>query len=100
MQLDPAVMKRVKFHQANIVNSNDITDLARAAVIFCRNVFIYFSADSIRRTVNIFARQMTGRGYLFVGSSESLMKITNDFELQEIGDAFVYVRPPRQSGST
>jgi chemotaxis protein methyltransferase CheR len=98
-QLDPSIMKRVKFHRANIVNADDITELARAAVIFCRNVFIYFSADSIRRTVNIFARQMHGRGYLFVGSSESLMKITNDFELQEIGDAFVYVRPPRQLGS-
>ena len=99
-QLDPAVMRRVRFHRANIVMEDDIARLARAAVIFCRNVFIYFSADSIRRTVEIFARQMAGDGHLFVGSSESLLKITDRFELREIEDAFVYVRTSAHREST
>ena len=91
-QLSPDVMRRVKFRRANIVAPTEVAELAHASVIFCRNVFIYFSPDSIRRTIAVFADRMTGRGYLFVGSSESLLKISDDFELQEIGDAFVYVR--------
>jgi hypothetical protein len=29
---------------------------------------------------------------LFVGAAESLLRLTGDFELREIEDAFVYVR--------
>ena len=31
-------------------------------------------------------------GYLFVAASESLLRVTTDFQFQEIGDAFVYVK--------
>jgi chemotaxis protein methyltransferase CheR len=98
-RLNASVMRRVKFHRANIVVPEEIADLAHSAVIFCRNVFIYFSPDSIRRTIAMFAKYMPDRGHLFVGSSESLLKLTSDFELQEIADAFVYVRKPRRKAS-
>jgi chemotaxis protein methyltransferase CheR len=35
---------------------------------------------------------MPSPGYLFVGAAESLLKLTTDFELKEIGDAFCYVK--------
>ena len=95
-QLTPDVLRRVTFERANIVAQQEISELARAPVIFCRNVFIYFSADAIRRTVRFFAERMAGPGHLFVGSSESLLRISSDFELQEINDAFVYVRKPAE----
>jgi chemotaxis protein methyltransferase CheR len=60
--------------------------------VFCRNVFIYFSDASIRRSVDLFARYMRPPAYLCVGASESLLRLTTRFELQEIGGAFVYVR--------
>lgn len=94
-QLDPAIARRVTFHQANIAAPGDIVRFARAPVVFCRNVFIYFSADAIRRTVASFAQWMPDHGHLFVGASESLLKVTPDYELREIGDAFVYIRRPR-----
>ena len=34
------------------------------------------------------------RGNLFVGASESLLKLTDDFELLQTGGAFVYRRKP------
>ena len=95
-QLNANIMRRVKFHRANIVMPEEIVRLALSAVIFCRNVFIYFSPESIRRTVEVFANHMPDSGHLFVGSSESLLKLTSDFELQEVADAFVYVRTPRR----
>jgi chemotaxis protein methyltransferase CheR len=70
----------------------EVARLLPAPVVFCRNVFIYFSGDAIARTVRLFAEGMPRPGYLFVGVSESLLKHTADFELQEIGGAFVYVK--------
>ena len=91
-QLDASIARRVRFDRANLVAPAEITAFAQSSVIFCRNVFIYFSAESIRRTIGVFAAQMGPPAYLFVGSSESLLKLTDAFDLQEIGDAFVYQR--------
>lgn len=91
-RLDPAIMAKVKFRRANLVREEEIAPMAKSPIIFCRNVFIYFSPDTIRRVVKSFARNMPGTGYLFVGASESLLKLTNDFDLQEIGAAFTYVK--------
>jgi chemotaxis protein methyltransferase CheR len=91
-QLSREVLERVTFQRANLVSPAEIDGLARAPVIFCRNVFIYFSPDAIRRTVSGFAERMGSRGHLFIGSSESLLRITEDFELEELGDAFVYIK--------
>jgi len=84
----------ISYSRANLVVPLEIASLAVAEVIFCRNVFIYFSADAIRRTVASFAAGMAAGGHLFVGASESLIKLTNQFEITEMRDAFVYVRQP------
>lgn len=89
------LLPAVTFKNANLVAASEIAELARADVIFCRNVFIYFSGEGIRRTVNIFAENMPDGGHLCIGASESLLKLTADFELREIQEAFVYVRKPR-----
>jgi chemotaxis protein methyltransferase CheR len=83
--------KRVSFAQANLLSPADIAPFVTSPVIFCRNVFIYFSAHTIGQTVRRFAQSMERPGYLFVGISESLLKVTDEFELREAGDAFVYV---------
>jgi len=61
-------------------------------VIFCRNVFIYFSQHATRKTVGAFAETMSSPAYLFVGMAESLMDVSSDFELREIGGGFVHIR--------
>ena len=65
---------------------------ASAPMIFCRNVFIYFSDQSIRRVLSVFERSMPSPGYLCVAASESLLRRTAVFELEEIGGAFMYVK--------
>ena len=86
------VAQRVYFHRANLLAPQEYHLLARAAVIFCRNVFIYFSPHAIRQTLAAFASRMPAGGHLFVGTSESLLRLTVDFELRQIKDAFAYVR--------
>jgi chemotaxis protein methyltransferase CheR len=60
--------------------------------VFCRNAFIYFSPQAIKRVVDNFAMVMPTPGYLCVGASESLLHITNAFSLEQIDRAFVYVK--------
>jgi chemotaxis protein methyltransferase CheR len=91
-RIKPELITKVKWHTANLISRTEIAPLASASVIFCRNVFIYFSEETIRKTVRMFFELMPARAYLFVGASESLLKITTDFDLQEIGNAFVYVK--------
>ena len=86
---------RVKWGIANLMEEEQIADLAAADFIFCRNVFIYFSENAIRRAVHSFARFIRAPGYLFVGAAESLLRVSTDFTLTEVDDAFVYVKRAR-----
>jgi chemotaxis protein methyltransferase CheR len=86
---------RVKWEIANLMDETQIAPLANADFIFCRNVFIYFSETAIGRVVRSFARFMRPPGFLFVGAAESLLRMTTDFTLTEIDDAFVYVNRER-----
>jgi chemotaxis protein methyltransferase CheR len=83
---------KVKWGTANLLAEADVALMARATIIFCRNVFIYFSEEAIRKTVRGFFGRMQTPGYLFVGAAESLLRMTTDLQFQEIGDAFVYVK--------
>lgn len=50
-------------------------------LIFCRNVVIYFDLATQSRLFDRFANILRDDGYLFVGHSETLQKVTNRFEL-------------------
>lgn len=91
----PSVARHVKFHRVNLVAREDVIGHSAVPVIFCRNVFIYFTPEVIRRTVQWMAEQMPDGGHLFVGSSESLLKLNTDFDLEQLGSAFVYLRKRR-----
>jgi chemotaxis protein methyltransferase CheR len=91
-RIAPDLHARIKWANANIMNESEVALFAAAPIIFCRNVFIYFSDDAIRKTVRHFAERMPAPGYLFTASSESLLRLTTAFQFQEIGGAFVYVK--------
>ena len=86
---------RINWRLVNLMNESDVGPLASADFIFCRNVFIYFSESAIGRVVRSFARYIRPPGYLFVGAAESLLRLTTDFNLTEIDDAFVYLKRER-----
>lgn len=50
-------------------------------IIFCRNVVIYFNKETQRVLFNRYADLLADDGYLIVGHSESLHKVTDRFEL-------------------
>jgi chemotaxis protein methyltransferase CheR len=73
----------------NLMDADDIAPFARSPIVFCRNAFIYFSPRAIKRVVDNLAAAMPVPGYLCVGASESLLRITNAFELTEVDGAFL-----------
>ncbi len=93
----PELQRRVAYDVVNLVAPDEVARHADAPIIFCRNVFIYFSERSIRRTVDTLAQLMPQPAYLCVGASESLLRLESRFELQEIGGAFIYVKNGREA---
>ena len=90
--VQPELHRRVRYDVVNLVAEDEVLRYAWAPVILCRNVFIYFSDRSISRTLALFEQAMPSPAYLCVGVSESLLRRTTAFDLQEIGGAFVYVK--------
>ncbi len=88
----PELQSRIQWRVANLMVDTETKPLATAPIIFCRNVFIYFSETTIRKTVRLFFEAMPTPGYLCLAASESLLRLTTDFELEEIGGAFIYVK--------
>ena len=95
----PELQRRVSYDVVNLVAADEVARHAAAPIIFCRNVFIYFSDHSIRRTLAAFAQAMPDPAYLCVGASESLLRLGTPFDLQEIGGAFVYVKDRNRTGT-
>jgi chemotaxis protein methyltransferase CheR len=91
-----AVRRAIRWGVANLAVADEVKRHAGCDVIFCRNVFIYFSDDAIRSTVRLFAEYLSPDGFLFVAASESLNRLGVELELAEIGGAFTYVKLGRR----
>ena len=91
-RVDPRLQSRIQYTTANLLSSAEIAPLAHADVIYCRNVFIYFSDDAIRQVIAEFVQNMPAPGYVFLGSAESLVRLGTELSLEEMAKAFVYVK--------
>jgi chemotaxis protein methyltransferase CheR len=76
----------------NLMDSHMVALYAACPVIVCRNAFIYFSPQSVKKVVDLFADHMLAPGYLLVGASESLLNVTDRFALEDLDHAFAYVK--------
>jgi chemotaxis protein methyltransferase CheR len=85
----------VRFTQVNIVERAETKPHGQFDVIFCRNVLIYFD-DLSRRTAaeNLFENLYPG-GFICLGHTESMSRISPLFEVARFADAIVYQRPAR-----
>ncbi|KAB8142575.1 protein-glutamate O-methyltransferase CheR [Chloroflexia bacterium SDU3-3] len=88
----PEIAQHIQWSLVNLVAEEQVARCAPAPIIFCRNVFLYFSPQAIRATVERFSEHMPQPAYLFLGVAESILRLTTRFQLQEIGGAFVYVK--------
>ena len=60
--------------------------------IFCRNVLIYFDDLSRKSVVDHFYNALNTGGYIFLGHSESIGRVTSAFTLKRFEKPLVYVK--------
>jgi chemotaxis protein methyltransferase CheR len=71
--------------------------LGRVDVVFCRNMLIYFDAQSRRKVIDLFHERLFPGGVLLLGHSESLLNVTTAFELLHLKGDLVYRKPDSPS---
>lgn len=78
----------ITFNQLNLMESWPLR--GKVDVIFCRNVVIYFDKATQAKLFDRFADMLSEDGYLIVGHSETLYRVTERFEL--IGQTMYHKR--------
>jgi chemotaxis protein methyltransferase CheR len=85
----------VRFSRVNLIETKETRIEGRFDVIFCRNVLIYFDDESRRVAAeNLYDCLLPG-GYICLGHTESMSRISPLFEVCRFSDAIVYRRPER-----
>ncbi|HXJ85951.1 MAG TPA: protein-glutamate O-methyltransferase CheR [Candidatus Binatia bacterium] len=92
LQVHPSVRKCVTFRRLNLSDDADMAFMKGMDLIFCCNVLIYFDCVSKRRVIAHFYRSLLPHGYLFLGQTESLYGVNDQFRLIHLPGATAYVR--------
>jgi chemotaxis protein methyltransferase CheR len=87
------VRAHVKFDRLNLQDQSKILFMKGFDIIFCCNVLIYFDGASKKRTVEHFYSGLLPGGYFFLGNSESLHGIFDQFRLLHFPSAIAYWKP-------
>jgi chemotaxis protein methyltransferase CheR len=83
----------VAFTQANLVDGPSLAAHGTFDVVFCRNMLIYFDDESrLVAARNLYDRLAPG-GYLCLGHTESMSRISDRFAVRRFEDAIVFQRP-------
>lgn len=92
-QIASPLRDSVSFTAVNLVEPDQTRRHGQFDVIFCRNVLIYFD-DASRRIAaeNLYENLLPG-GFICLGHTESMSRISPLFEVRRFADAIVYQRP-------
>lgn len=78
VRVRPEVRRLVTFQQLNLLHEWPFRE--PFDIVFCRNVIIYFSKEIQRRLFERVAEVMAPGGWLYIGHSETLWKVSERFE--------------------
>jgi chemotaxis protein methyltransferase CheR len=92
-RISDEIKKYVDFVHANLLDRSKIGLLGSMDVILCRNVIIYFDLESKRRVIQTFYEKLRPGGHLLLGHAESLINLSNSFDLRHLKNDLVYRRP-------
>jgi chemotaxis protein methyltransferase CheR len=83
----------IDFFQGNVVDPMFMRQFRNIDVIFCRNMLIYFDDKSRRETIEAMYDCMSPGGYICLGHSESMSRISSLFRARKYSDSIIYQKP-------
>ena len=92
-QIDPGLRNSIQFTRANLIDSRDMARYRDFDIVFCRNVLIYFDDASRRMAAENLYDCLRPGGYICLGHSETMSRISPLFRVCRFPDAIVYQRP-------
>jgi len=98
LQVRPEVKKLISFSRLNLQDDSKMLFMKGMDLVFCCNVLIYFDGASKSKVINHFFSNLNFGGYFFLGTSESLMKLNEQFHLVHFPGTIAYWKPSLSSG--
>jgi len=92
-QIIDAIRSSIKFSQLNILETINERTHAGFDVVFCRNMLIYFDDLSRREAAEAIFTAMNPGGFVCLGHSESMSRISSLFNMRKFPEAIVYQKP-------
>ncbi len=88
LKVTEKVKKLVNFKSLNLLDTYQ--HLGRFDIIFCRNVLIYFSPEIKSQIIGKFHAMLDDKGYLFLGASESMSGLSNQYKMHRCNPGIIY----------
>lgn len=92
-QLSDEVRAAVEFTRVNLHEERDTAGYRDFDVIFCRNLLIYFDDISRRAAAETFYDALRPGGFICLGHSESMSRVSSLFRVRRFPEAIVYQKP-------
>lgn len=83
----------VEFTRINLSEPGDTRTYRDFDVVFCRNLLIYFDDISRAKAAEVFYDALNPGGFICLGHSESMSRISSLFRVRKFPDAIVYQKP-------
>lgn len=90
--IDKKLKDLVNFSVVNLYDTYSVKRLPQFDVVFCANVLIYFDIESKKKVVKHIYDKINNNGYLFIGYTEILTGISDDFKLVRFPNATAYLK--------
>lgn len=87
------LVSAVEFSRINLSDAADCRRFRDVDIIFCRNLLIYFDDVSRRLAAENLFESLRPGGFLCLGHSESMSRISTLYSVRRFPDALVYQRP-------
>jgi chemotaxis protein methyltransferase CheR len=92
-RVKPRTRSMLTIEHLNLHDRTQMRQMRSYDFIFCRNVLIYFDDASRKAVVDHFYNALNPGGFLFLGHSESVGRISSAFRLRRMGEHLVYMKP-------
>ena len=89
-EIQSFVKKDVNFKYLNLMDRREMRKFNEMDFVFCRNVLIYFDDNARKQVVNSIYDSLTNGGFIFLGHSESVGKISATFKLIKLNKSLSY----------